>query len=76
MRRTILTMAEVSEMISVPMATLRYWRHNNDRLGPRSARLAPRSFLLGGRVVYDEAAVQSWIDEQRRDDEQRRVGAA
>lgn len=68
-QRTILTMGQVSEMIGRPLATLRYWRHDGDRRGPRS-------FRLGGRVVYDEADVHAWVDEQRALDEQRRAGAA
>lgn len=46
---------QVSEMIGVPMGTLRYWRHNN---------VGPASFTLGRRVVYRRDEVLRWIAEQ------------
>lgn len=50
------TMAEVSEMTRIPVATLRYYRHLSNK-GPRSA-------LLGGRVMYRESDVIDWINAQ------------
>lgn len=50
------TMAEVSEMTRIPVATLRYYRHLSNK-GPKSA-------LLGGRVMYREQDVIAWINEQ------------
>ncbi|PJJ44210.1 MerR-like DNA binding protein [Glutamicibacter mysorens] len=50
------TMAEVSEMTRIPIATLRYYRHLGNK-GPRSA-------LLGGRVMYREQDVVAWLNEQ------------
>lgn len=48
----LLTMEEVSEMIRVPVNTLRYWRHKG--IGPKSARL--------GRVMYRLTDVEAWIN--------------
>lgn len=55
MRRTILTMNEVSEMTRVPLDTLRYWRGRGD---------GPASFRIGRRVRYDLDAVTDWLDSQ------------
>jgi predicted DNA-binding transcriptional regulator AlpA len=51
----LLTMAEVSEMLRVPIATLRYWRH----IGK-----GPHSFRIGRRVFYRESDVLAWLDHQ------------
>ena len=58
----ILTLAETNEKTRVPVATLRYWRHLGNQ--------GPRSFRLGGRVVYKESDVDAWIDEQYTASEQ------
>lgn len=50
------TMAEVSEMTRIPVATLRWYRNLGNK-GPRSA-------LLGGRVMYREQDVLAWINAQ------------
>ena len=42
----ILSARKVSELIGVPLGTLRYWRH---------AGIGPASFTLGRRVVYRRA---------------------
>lgn len=55
MTERLLTMAQLSERIATPVATLRFWRHKNT---------GPKSFLLGGRVVYTESDVAAWIDSQ------------
>lgn len=52
----ILTVHEVSELIRVPVATLRYWRHQGS--GPKSFKLGQR------RVVYRESDVVAWLEEQ------------
>jgi DNA-binding transcriptional MerR regulator len=44
---------EVSELIRVPVATLRYWRHVGK--GPKSVR-------IGSRIMYREADVIKWIE--------------
>ncbi|WP_082274627.1 helix-turn-helix transcriptional regulator [Mycobacterium innocens] len=46
---------DVSEMIGVPLGTLRYWRHAN---------IGPASFTLGRRVVYRHGEVVRWIAER------------
>jgi predicted DNA-binding transcriptional regulator AlpA len=52
---TLLTIEEVAELTRKPVATLRYWRHCGT--GPKSAK-------LGRTVVYREADVRAWIEEQ------------
>lgn len=49
------TIEEVAEMTRLPVATLRYHRH----LGT-----GPKSGKVGRRIVYREADVEAWIDEQ------------
>ena len=51
----LLTMAEVSDLIRVPVATLRYWRH----LGS-----GPRSFKVGRHVRYWRTDLVLWLTEQ------------
>jgi hypothetical protein len=46
---------QVSEMIGVPVGTLRYWRHSD---------IGPASFTLGRRVVYRRDEVLRWISER------------
>ena len=53
----LLTMAEVSDLIRVPVATLRYYRH----LGS-----GPRSFKVGRTVRYWRSDVYQWLEEQSR----------
>ena len=45
----ILNTNEVSRLTSVPIATLRWWRHQG--MGPRSFKLGPR------KVMYKESDV-------------------
>ena len=52
----LLTSAEVAQVIRVPSATLRYWRHIG--IGPNSFKMGPR------RVLYLEADVLAWVAEQ------------
>lgn len=58
MQRTIFSPAEVSEMLGVPVETLRYWRHKG--AGPRSFKLGPK------HVRYMRDDLDAWIAEQRR----------
>ncbi len=51
----MLTLAEVAELLRVPVATLRYWRH----LGA-----GPRSFRIGRFVRYWRSEVVAWLDRQ------------
>ena len=57
----LLTIQEVADVVRVPVATLRYWRH----LGT-----GPRSFRIGRSVRYWRTEVFAWLDEQARSDRQ------
>ncbi|MBH5141436.1 helix-turn-helix transcriptional regulator [Rhodococcus erythropolis] len=50
-----LTTAQLSGAYTIPVATLRYWRHKGD---------GPPSFRLGRRVVYRRADVDEWLRAQ------------
>lgn len=56
MQQTILTTAEVAEVLRVPVGTLRYWRHQGT--GPKSFRLGAK------RVAYMRADVEAWLKQQ------------
>lgn len=52
----LLKTSEVAEMLNLPEATLRYWRHKG---------IGPTSFKLGLKhVVYKEEDVLAWIEKQ------------
>lgn len=51
----LLRIEDVAELTGVSVNTLRYWRHG--KTGPASAK-------FGRRIVYREADVIAWIDEQ------------
>ena len=51
----LLTLQEVANVVRVPVATLRYWRH----LGT-----GPRSFRIGRSVRYWRTEVYMWLDSQ------------
>lgn len=51
----LLSIEEAAELTRMPVATLRYYR--SKKIGPKSAR-------LGRRVVYREADLLAWVDEQ------------
>jgi predicted DNA-binding transcriptional regulator AlpA len=51
----LLSIAETSVRTTVPVPTLRFYRHKHT---------GPTSFKLGGRVVYKESDVEAWIDQQ------------
>ena len=51
----LLTLPEVADLVRVPVATLRYWRH----LG-----CGPRSFKVGRHVRYWRADLILWLTEQ------------
>ncbi|HET7386156.1 MAG TPA: helix-turn-helix domain-containing protein [Nocardioidaceae bacterium] len=53
----LLTLKEVADLLRVPDATLRYWRH----LGA-----GPRSFRIGRTVRYWHTEVALWLEEQSR----------
>lgn len=47
---------DVAGALLTPVATLAYWRHKG---------VGPAWFRIGKRVVYTEAAVQAWLEEQQ-----------
>jgi len=51
----LLTIKEVAEIVRVPEATLRYWRH----LGT-----GPRSFRIGRSVRYWKTEVALWLEDE------------
>jgi predicted DNA-binding transcriptional regulator AlpA len=51
----LLSIAEASGRTTVPVPTLRYYRHKGT---------GPKSFKLGGRVVYKVSDVEAWIQQQ------------
>jgi predicted DNA-binding transcriptional regulator AlpA len=55
----LLYQEEVAELLRRPITTLRYWRVTGD---------GPKSFKLGGRVVYKLEDVEQWIETQYNDD--------
>ena len=48
----LLTIGEVADVLRVPVATLRYWRH----LGT-----GPHSFRIGRSVRYWRSEVSAWL---------------
>jgi predicted DNA-binding transcriptional regulator AlpA len=60
----LLSIQEVADLVRVPVATLRYWRH----LGT-----GPRSFRIGRSVRYWRMEVFAWLDEQAKSDRQSAV---
>ena len=55
----LLTITEAAEILRVPVATLRYWRHLST---------GPESFKLGRHVMYTAEDVRWWINAQRGND--------
>ena len=51
----LLTLPEVADLVRVPVATLRYWRH----LGS-----GPQSFRIGRTVRYWRSDVFQWLEKQ------------
>ena len=52
----LLTLHEVAELLRVPEATLRYWRHQHT---------GPDSYKVGRHVRYPRGEVQRWLRSQR-----------
>lgn len=48
----LMTISEVSELLRVPLGTLRDWRLRG---------IGPRSFRLGKRVVYAQTDVETYV---------------
>lgn len=51
----LLTIEETAEQLRAPVSTLRYWRHM--KKGPRAAR-------IGGRLMYRQADLENWLNDQ------------
>jgi excisionase family DNA binding protein len=51
----LLTTGETAQLLRVPDATLRYWRHMGT--GPRSSR-------LGRKVLYNRTDVDAWVAQE------------
>lgn len=51
----LLSVAEVAERTSIKVSTFYTWR---------AMGTGPRSFKLNGRVVYDEAELNRWLEAQ------------
>ena len=51
----LMTIEEAAEALRTPVSTLRYWRHMNK--GPRAAR-------IGGRLMYRQADLENWLNDQ------------
>lgn len=45
-----------SEITGVPVGTLRFWRATNQ---------GPRSYVVGRRLWYDVADLETWLDDQK-----------
>jgi predicted site-specific integrase-resolvase len=53
----LLNARETAERLKVPPGTLRYWR---------CAGIGPAYVKLGGRVKYDEADVEAYVNANKR----------
>ena len=53
----LLTITEAAEMLRVPVATLRWWRHKG---------IGPRSFKMGRHVLYRLSDLEAFIEERLR----------
>lgn len=51
----LLTIEEAAEFLRTPVATLRFWRHQNK--GPKAAR-------IGSRIFYRKTDLDQFINEQ------------
>ena len=51
----MLTITEAAQLLRLPVATLRYWRHTGD---------GPHSFRLGRHVRYWRTDLILWLTEQ------------
>lgn len=66
MNDRLLSITQTSERTTVPVATLRFYRHEDSAAARRGdpRRVGPKSFRLGGRVVFKESDVEAWIEAQ------------
>ncbi|HET9872269.1 MAG TPA: helix-turn-helix domain-containing protein [Propionibacteriaceae bacterium] len=51
----LLTLLEVSELLSIPVTTLYAWRHRGE---------GPAGYRIGRHVRYRLSAVEAWLEEQ------------
>lgn len=49
----LMTLAEVAELLSVPVATLYCWRYRGE---------GPSGYKIGRHVRYSRAAVEQWLE--------------
>ena len=52
----LLTIAELSEMLGIPVDTLYGWRHRSE---------GPQGYRIGRHVRYRRATVEAWFEERR-----------
>jgi excisionase family DNA binding protein len=52
----LLTTEQAAEILNVPVATLRWWRHQ--RTGPKCFRLGQR------KVMYKQSDLLAWLEKQ------------
>lgn len=57
---------EAAERLKLSDSTLRKWRVSGQ---------GPRFIKIGGRVLYDPADVQSWMDQRRRNSTSQQAAA-
>jgi len=50
-----MTLAEVAELLGVPVGTLYGWRHRGE---------GPPGYRIGRHVRYRRAGVEAWIEDQ------------
>ena len=51
----LMTLSDVSELLSIPIATLYGWRHRGE---------GPSGFRVGRYVRYERSTVEEWIQSQ------------
>jgi hypothetical protein len=52
-------------LFGIPEATWRGWRHEDRKRPIGEPWTGPRFFKLGSIVMYDQADVQAWVEEQK-----------
>ncbi|WP_340540680.1 helix-turn-helix transcriptional regulator [Nocardioides sp. GXZ039] len=57
--REFLSTEDVAELLGIPAATVRYWRHTGQ---------GPRGFRVGRAVRYRRTDVDRWIEEREREE--------
>jgi predicted site-specific integrase-resolvase len=57
MQKLVYDLEEVSELLGVPVSTLRWWR---------KVEKGPVSFRMGRKIVYTAEDVRTWLDSERQ----------